>query len=160
MSQVRLSSKDLDLDHPDGPADYARWVRTGVHELVATLRGADPDAEVWGWGADKHVRFWSRRMLHETLIHRTDLEITTRTEPVIEDAVAVDGINEFLENLPHARRFRPEVMSLRGGGEAIAFSATDADARWTIRLVSEGFEWSTQGADDARVHVRAPVAPL
>jgi uncharacterized protein (TIGR03083 family) len=159
MSQVRLRSADLDLDGPSGPQDYARWLRTGIDDLVRKLRAGDPDAEVWGWGADKHVRFWSRRMLHETTIHRTDLEITAGTEPDIDPTVAVDGIDELFENLPHARRFRPEVMALRGNGESISFRGTDVDQTWTIRLVDDGFEWH-RGEADAQVRVAAPVAPL
>jgi uncharacterized protein (TIGR03083 family) len=160
MSQVRLSSKDLDLDHPDGSADYARWIRAGVQELVATLRTADPDAEVWGWGADKYVRFWARRMLHETTIHRADLDIAFGIEPEIEAAIAADGIDELFENLPHARRFRPEVMALRGKGETIAFRATDAEDRWTIHLGPEGFRCERDSDQEAIVTVSGPVAPL
>ncbi|MGH2806179.1 MAG: maleylpyruvate isomerase family mycothiol-dependent enzyme [Actinomycetota bacterium] len=160
MSQVRLGSADFDPDRPKGPADYEAWLRAGIQELVATLRAGDPDAEVWGWGADKHVRFWPRRMLHETTIHRSDLEITNGTEPEIDPTIATDGIDELLENLPHARRFRPEMMSLRGGGEALVFAAEDVGVAWTIRLGSGGFEWSRARAGDASVTVQGLVAPL
>jgi uncharacterized protein (TIGR03083 family) len=160
LSQVRLRSEDLGFEGPTGPEDFARWLRSGLDELVQKLRAGDPDAEIWGWGADKHVRFWSRRMLHETTIHRADLEITAAVEPEADIEVAADGIDELLENLPHARRFRPEVMSLRGEGEAIAFRASDTDRAWNVRLVQGGFEWEQAGADDARVTVEAPVTPL
>lgn len=160
MSQVRLRSDELDLGHLEGPSDYERWLREGIGRLLDAFRSGDPDAEVWGWGADKHVRFWPRRMLHETTIHRADLEITNGTEPHIDPSVATDGIDEFFENLPHARRFRPEVMKLRGEGEALEFRAQDVDVAWTIRLAQEGFEWMRDAADDARVTVQAPVTPL
>jgi uncharacterized protein (TIGR03083 family) len=160
MSQVRLRSVDLDLDDLSGPAEYADWLRRGIDDLVRKLRAGDPDAEVWGWGADKHVRFWSRRMLHETTIHRADLEITAGTEPVIGQEIAVDAIDELFENLPHARRFRPEVLALKGTGETISFRATDAGHVWSIHLVQDGFEWHRDEVEDARVRVEAAVAPL
>ena len=27
---------------------------------------------MWAWGPDKHARFWPRRLLHETAVHRGD----------------------------------------------------------------------------------------
>ena len=50
-----------------------QWIEEGGAQLVATLLAANPDDEMWGWGFDQHVRFWSRRQLHETLVHRMDL---------------------------------------------------------------------------------------
>jgi hypothetical protein len=34
---------------------------------------------MWAWGPDKHARFWSRRMLHETAVHRVTGDPTLLT---------------------------------------------------------------------------------
>ncbi|SCK59943.1 TIGR03083 family protein [Streptomyces sp. SceaMP-e96] len=67
----------------------------------------DPDAPMWAWGVDQHARFWMRRMLFETLVHRTDAERAVGRRPVIDPALATDGVDEFLANLPFATSFAP-----------------------------------------------------
>jgi uncharacterized protein (TIGR03083 family) len=117
--------------------------------MTAVFRGADPDAPVWGWGSDKHARFWPRRMLHETAIHRADLAFAVGGDATIDDEVSIDGVDEFLDNLPHARRFAPNVEKLRGGGEALRFVAPDARVAWTVTLGPDAFTWghADPGAD-------------
>ena len=127
----RISSSDMALGepHPSAP-----WLRAGGEALVATLRAADPDAPMWAWGADQHVRFWSRRQLHETLVHRTDAELALGRAPGAEPAVAVDAIDEFLVNLKGAAAFSPEVRNIRGDGELLSFRATDEDREWSVEF--------------------------
>src|SRR5205085_1416838 len=62
LATERLLRADLELGLPDDPAQLAGWLGAGATPLVETLRVADPDAPMWAWGADHHVRFWSRRM--------------------------------------------------------------------------------------------------
>ena len=99
------------------------------------LRAADPDARMWAWGPDKHARFWSRRMLHETAVHRADAELSLGIEPHIDPPVAADGIDELLENLPRSR-------PLRGNGEQLHLVATDQPDRWTITRHPTTFTWT------------------
>jgi hypothetical protein len=66
---------------------------------------------VWAWGPDQHARFWSRRMLYETVVHHSDAELALGREPVIDRAVAVAGVDEFLENLPSASVWAPRVAT-------------------------------------------------
>src|SRR6202142_3871054 len=65
------------------------WVEMGGKQLVATLRGADPDDEMWAWGNDQHCWFSSRRHLHETRVHRMDLKLAAEQLPRAESAVVV-----------------------------------------------------------------------
>jgi len=133
----RISSAAMGLEEPDpSPA----WVRSGGDQLVATLRGADPGASMWAWGADQHVRFWSRRQLHETLVHRMDAELALGRPPSADAAVAADAIDEFLANLSRAAYFSPRVKDLRGEGERLAFRPTDQDRSWVVTLRPDGFE--------------------
>lgn len=138
LSPERLDRERMDVPVPE-PAARPDWLAAGAAEVVAAFRAADPDAAMWAWGADQHARFWPRRMLHETTVHRADAELALGRDPVIPAEVAIDGIDELLDNLPHAVAFRPHVQELRGDGETIHLHATGAGGEWTIRLEPEGF---------------------
>ncbi len=125
----------MDLDR--GPPTPT-WIVEGGTSLLATLRGADPDGAMWAWGADQHVRFWSRRQLHETLVHRIDLELAGAGEPAAEADVAVDAIDEFLVNLSSAATFSPGVRELVGHGGHLAFTELDGGRRWVVALEPDG----------------------
>ena len=146
-SHVHLSSlrhlrpAEIEDRHLPSDGEWETWLRDGAARLVRTLRAADPDRQVWAWGADKHVRFWGRRMVFETTIHRADVEIALERDPQIDGSLAVDGLDEFLDNLPHAVSFAPMVKELRGSGETLSFVASDIDVDWTIRLHDDGFSW-------------------
>jgi uncharacterized protein (TIGR03083 family) len=155
----RLARSELDLRLPTDVSGLPEWLGSGGEELVATLRAADPDASVWVWGADPHVRFWSRRMLHETTVHRADAELAFGRRPAIDAHTAADGIDELLENLPSAAYFAPKVAALRGDGESMQLEATDVDVDWVVRLEPNGFTWR-RGRADPSVTVRAPITDL
>jgi uncharacterized protein (TIGR03083 family) len=147
-----VGGSSMDLER--GPVD-ATWLRRGGDTLVTTLRSADPVAEMWAWGPDHHVRWWSRRQLHETLVHRIDLELGVGTTSLVEPFLAVDAIDEFLVNLESAGRFSPRVRELRGDGGLLQFSATDASASWTVELRPEGFALVDAAPPDAQLRGRA-----
>jgi len=94
---------------------------------------------MWAWGEDQHVKFWSRRQLHETLVHRMDLELSNGATPASSPEVAADAIDEFLVNLAAAAHFSPRIRELRGDGERLSISTADLDRAWTIELQPEGF---------------------
>jgi uncharacterized protein (TIGR03083 family) len=141
LAQEPLDFKQIELDLPPDESGYPAWFASGGQRLLATLRAADPDAAMWAWGADQHARFWMRRMAHETGMHRADAEAALGRGPSFEATIAVDGIDEFLENLPHAASFVPSVKELRGNGESIHFHCTDAEGEWLIELHPDGFHW-------------------
>ncbi|MGH9091252.1 MAG: maleylpyruvate isomerase family mycothiol-dependent enzyme [Acidimicrobiales bacterium] len=137
--------RDRAAGEPGAP-DRA-WILEGGETLLATLRAARPDAPMWSWGADQHVRFWSRRMLHETVVHRVDAELVGGREPVVPAAVAADGIDELLANLPARLAGSEAAAALRGRGEVVTVRATDVPAAWAIRLDADGF---SAGEDPGR----------
>ena len=146
-------------DVPDDLKAYPDWLAAGAEPLLATLRAADPDAPMWAWGADQHARFWSRRMVHETRVHRADAEFALGVDPVLDPVLAVDGVDEFLDNLPGSARFAPGVADLRGDGETIHLHAVDVSGEWVIRLSPEGFTWE-HGHGKGDVAVRGSAADL
>lgn len=117
----------------DGAAD-SRWILDGGSILLETLRRTDPDLPMWAWGRDQHVRFWSRRQLHETLVHRIDLEMALGLEPTALPTVVSDAIDEHLDNLAPAASFSPPIAELRGSAGRIALRDTTTARRWTITV--------------------------
>jgi uncharacterized protein (TIGR03083 family) len=158
-STERLDRRRLDVPVPDDRAQLPLWLADGAGDVAAAFRSSDPDAPMWAWGADKHARFWPRRMLHETTVHCADAELALDREPAIQPAVAIDGVDELLDNLRHAGYFRPQVAELRGDGESLHLHCTDADGEWTITLEPEGYVWD-HGHTKATVAVRGPAADL
>lgn len=132
-------TRDVDLALPERAEDYADWLATGVPEVAAVLRSTDPQAPMWAWGEDQRARFWARRMLFETLVHRVDAEHAVGGEPDVDLALAADGVDEFLVNLPFAGVFAPAVTKLNGNGETLVFHCTDAGEEWRVRLEPDGF---------------------
>ena len=159
LSLTRHSRKKADLPLPPDPATWADWLAEAQTLLVPVLRAADPEAPMWAWGPDKHVRFWSRRMVHETGVHRVDAELALGLGSWVDPAVAADGVEEFLENLPRSR-------SLRGTGEQLRLVASDRPDRWTIIRHPAAFAWTRGDPESdppgpaASVTVRASTADL
>ena len=163
VSGRRMGLRELGVKFPQDAAELLPWFVEGGAEVIAALRATDPDAPMWAWGADQHARFWSRRMLYETAVHRADAEFAVGGEPEIGAAVAEDGVDELLANLRHAAVFSPKIGELTGDGEVVAFTATDSGAHWSFQLTAEGFSCGREGCDgggpaDAAVH--APIADL
>ena len=157
-TSTRIEQRDLEVGLPASEADYPAWLAAGGAPLTAALRAAGPDTAVWAWGAEQRSGWWARRMLHETTMHRADAELAAGAEPSIDPVVAADGIDEFLLNLPTARRPREQLASLPAGS-SLHLHATDADGEWLIRFDGGGVEWS-RGHEKATSAVRGPVAAL
>ncbi|WP_354638523.1 maleylpyruvate isomerase family mycothiol-dependent enzyme [Kitasatospora camelliae] len=154
-------SRDVDLRLPVGEDGWADWLADGATEAAGAFAATDPDTPMWAWGADHHARFWARRMLFETLVHRVDAELALGIRPRIDRALAADGVDEFLVNLPFAGLFAPKVADLRGDGETIRFRSTDGDGDWLIRLRPDGFGLDPAGGGvDADATVRGAAADL
>jgi uncharacterized protein (TIGR03083 family) len=134
-------SKDLEPGLPDDQADYPAWLAAGAGPLLATLRAADPDAPMWTNGADQHARYWARRILYEAVVHRADAELAVGRKPDIDAETAVDGIDEFLTNLPFFRWVAEAVAELPHDGRAVRLHATDHEGEWMVTLDPAGFSW-------------------
>ena len=151
---------DLDLGLPDDASAYPEWIEAGAAELTATLRDIDPDSDMWSWGEDQHARFWSRRMAHESTMHRWDAQSAIGTQDAIDVALAIDGIDERLANLTASLNFRPDDLdALRGKGESAHIHATDGDGEWVLRFEPDGLAITREHAK-GDVAVRGPANDL
>jgi hypothetical protein len=85
--------------------------------------------------------------VHEVGVHRADAELALGRTARFEPEVAADGVDELLDDLPHAAYFAPGVEELRGAGESIGLAAEDADLRWRIHLLPDRFDWVRHETD-------------
>ncbi|MGW0733478.1 maleylpyruvate isomerase family mycothiol-dependent enzyme [Streptomyces sp. NPDC002851] len=140
----------------DDPAALDTWLAEGAEQVAATLRETGPDLEIWTWGWDRSTGFWSRRMTHETLIHRADAALTTDGgDFTAEPHVAADSLDEWLQIVQHVQRMRATkggefgkgTDALRADGKSLHLHATDTDAvpgldaEWTVVLSNDGVTW-------------------
>jgi uncharacterized protein (TIGR03083 family) len=155
-ARVPLPEATSPWESADG---WAQWLASGATPLLGVLRSAGPLTAVWSWGPGRTSGWWARRMLHETTVHRADAELALGVpDPVIDPLVAADGIDEFLFNLPSARRPYPHLASLPTGA-SLHLHATDVDGEWVIRFTDSGIAWE-RGHEKATAAVRGPVAAL
>ncbi|MFG2500705.1 maleylpyruvate isomerase family mycothiol-dependent enzyme [Streptomyces sp. NPDC048441] len=145
-------SRTVDLRLPDRQDEYPDWLAESATVAAGAFAVTEPALPMWAWGADQHARFWARRMLFETLLHRADAELALGLGPAIDRAVAVDGIDEFLVNLPYAAFFAPKVANLRAPDRTVRFRATDGDGDWLIRLRPDGFGLAATADAQAQAH--------
>jgi uncharacterized protein (TIGR03083 family) len=155
-------SRDVDLRLPEHADGYAAWLAESATVAADAFATVDPDEPMWAWGADQHARFWARRMLFETLVHHADAEIALGRRPRPDRALAVDGVDEFLVNLPFAALFAPKVAHLRAENRTIRFACADGDESWLVRLRPDGLGVEAGSAADgeADATVRAGAADL
>jgi uncharacterized protein (TIGR03083 family) len=132
------------------------WYRFGHSALVDALAGADPAVVCWSFlPAPSPLAFWARRQAHETAVHRADVESAIASTPKWAPAFAVDGIEEllraFFARRPERVTYEPPV--------AVALSATDADAAWTIRMDAGGLRVA-DGAEPATLALSGTATDL
>jgi uncharacterized protein (TIGR03083 family) len=134
------------------------WYFGGLASLVAAIGSVDdPDRPAYSFSADhRHLRFWPRRMGHETTIHRVDAEQAAgRAVGPIDPSVAVDGIDELFSV------FLPALGAGRspGDGRTVHLHATDAEGEWLIRF-AEGDLTVEIGHAKGDAAVRGPAGDL
>lgn len=133
----------------DGAGALATWYAEISRELLETLTAADLDAPVWTFGGPGQASYWLRRMLHETALHRWDLESAIGGQisatPLPED-VAVDTVDEFCTvmrplmdalgaGLPVSIRLRAILQAPEGlatGAEPVGATDPGPELEWVV----------------------------
>ncbi|SEG40950.1 TIGR03083 family protein [Nonomuraea solani] len=156
----RIWSRQVPGDLAEGENGDADWLAAGAAELLETLRATDPSMTVWTWGPDERASWWPRRILFELVIHRADAELALGADPAIPAETAIDGVEEFLHNLPHAAWVTRRLAELGAEGATIHLHANDADGEWTITQGPAGKITWARGHAKGDVAVQGPVADL
>lgn len=120
---------------PSPRQPVADYLRESAAALRAQLRAHGPDEECDTWyPPQRNYRFWARRMVHETVVHRGDVQSAAgiRLSEVDSD-IATDGVDEVL-SLWFEYRLRE--LGLTGHRRSsVLLTTTGADARsWLARI--------------------------
>jgi predicted lipid carrier protein YhbT len=83
-------------------------------------------------GENLDAAFWSRRMAHETAVHRADAELANELDltPMPID-LAIDGVDEFFSLYPSRVLSKTPAADLGG---SLHLHATDGHGEWMISL--------------------------
>ena len=87
---------------PPGPgdADLVEWFGRGVVAMIDAMRTVDLTEPRWTWSEHDHPgAWWVRRMAHETAIHAADAILTVDQVPTLDPALAIDGVDELLDEM-------------------------------------------------------------
>lgn len=115
---------------PDRPSDdqLLAWFRSGADRAIDALAGLDPQRPAWTWGRRHNVGFIRRRVAQETAVHCWDAVTAVAAEEPIDQTVAADGIDEFLDEVLPG--LSPD---LAGPAQVVGLCAGDVGTEWTIR---------------------------
>jgi uncharacterized protein (TIGR03083 family) len=92
------------------------WMRASTRELIESLRDVPWETPAWTWWKEpRNVGAIARHQVQEAAVHRWDAQSAVGVPAPLPDAVAADGLDEFLDI---ARQLRDPAP--------ITFVATDA----------------------------------
>ncbi len=115
---------------PDG--DPVEWFAEGAAEMLAVFGAADLSAPTWTWCDHDHTsEWWVRRMAHETAIHAADAVLASGGVPVLDDDLAIDGVDEILDEMMTGG---PAWGTVTPGDRVIALEC--GDRRWLLRTAT------------------------
>ncbi|MFC0438461.1 maleylpyruvate isomerase family mycothiol-dependent enzyme [Kutzneria buriramensis] len=143
---------------PDGvlPADTAeavRWPWEGARILLDAVADAGLDTPVWTVLGPRPARWWVRRRLHETIVHRADATLARGLRFDVRPELAADAIDEWLGNAADEVFEEPLPLAM---GVTMAVRITDAPHEWAVTGEAGGL-WVRTGhrAGDLTVSGRA-----
>lgn len=117
-------------DRPE-PEETVAWGRRQLDELVDALGQASPGTPCWTWAASEVIDFYPRRMAHETVVHRHDVEQAVGGGTPIDSDMATDGVDELIEvGLQYSANPEKEFSYPEG---SLHLHRTDGEGEWLLR---------------------------
>ena len=103
------------------------WFDAGASELLDAFRSNDRHEACPNFnpGSANTVAWWLRRQVHETTVHRWDIERALECTTPIDSTVAADGVDEFLDVFVRTRGKQRLVAPL-------LLSSTRPKRSWTL----------------------------
>jgi uncharacterized protein (TIGR03083 family) len=150
---------------PQEPGSWPDWLAANARRLVDAVVDSGPDCPVWTWRTERTAGSWLRKMLHDELVHRCDVELVSGPVSYVAPDLAADGVSDLLASIAVLSRpdgEDPVFAGLVGTGQTVQIQATDpglAVAAWFVERTPTGVIWR-HGQAPADVAVRAPVREL
>jgi uncharacterized protein (TIGR03083 family) len=110
-----------------GGSELCVWFDAGVEDLLTAIRVNDPadPCPNFNPGSPKTVGWWMRRQMHETIVHRWDIESSLGPTTPMDPVVAADGIDEYLDVFVRTRGKQTLIAPL-------VVSTTRPSRQWTL----------------------------
>ena len=138
-------------------SDLIDWFEAGARSLVETIRSTDPTAPCPNFnpGSPSLSQWWFRRQLHETMVHRWDIERAFDDTTAIVGSIAVDGVDEFLDTFVRTRGKQSLTAPL-------TITSRKPERSWTLRPAAKPgrLEVAPGGAEDAVAQLSAEAEAL
>ena len=151
---------------PQEQGSWADWLTAGARRLAEAVRDGGPGRPVWTWRPEEGTAaFWLRKMLHDELVHRFDIELARGRLGEVATDVAADGVSDLLASiatLSPPDSSDPVFGGLIGTGQTLQLCAIDpglAAGDWFVERTPAGVAWR-RGYTPADVTVRAPAREL
>ena len=117
--------------------DFMEFMSWGFDAITKALEINRPERATWSWHhSDQSVDFWFRRMAHETVIHRIDAEQAVGAVTKIDQALALDGVDEVLDFLPLLGSW-PEVPNVDFGIVSIVATTKSGSQVWDLQFTEK-----------------------
>lgn len=128
-----------------GDAAALDYFSDAAGRFVEALEATDPDAPRLNWWGEDRAFFYWRRLTHEALVHRWDIESAIGEPAPVDALMAIDGLDELCTvMLPHVA----SRGALPTDGTTVHFHVTDDGVGDTL----PAGEWMlTFGADGLTV---------
>ena len=111
--------------------ELCEWFDDGADRLLDALGSNPPAASCPNFnpGSPSTVEWWARRQLHETTVHRWDVERAVDDLTPIEPKVAADGVDEYLDVFVRTRGKQTLIapLTLTSTEPARSWSLTPSD---------------------------------
>ncbi len=111
------------------------WLAASTQELLDALRAAGPDRGCWTWWGTSQSPQTSgavaRHQLQELAVHTYDAQVTVGAPEPLPDAVALDGVDEFLSTCCATTVAWPHEPAV------VDYHATEGRS-WRLRLSADG----------------------
>jgi uncharacterized protein (TIGR03083 family) len=145
---VELRTQDWkqvgELERP-APEALRGMYDEGLEALLTALRTTDPGTPAWTWSKQNDVAWIIRRLAQETAVHRWDADHAAQGRgrpPVIEQHLASDGIDEFLEHFVNSP-WRGDAPPISG---TVHLHCTDVPGEWLVTPTADGLATTREHA--------------
>ncbi len=137
--------------------DVIEWGREQLSKVVAALGTVVEGTPSWTFGSESVIDFFPRRMAHETVVHRYDVEHAAGMVGPIDSDLAADGVDELLSvgmvrSMNPAKEFKYPEGSLH-------LHRTDGEGEWLLVPSADGLVVTREHAK-GDVAVRAAARDL